>query len=247
MVRILKEITVFATDIHGDLEFYQRLLDLALEKKAKYVIIGGDITPLEFLNSLKGIQGQVDFLELQLIPLIKEFKDKSRSEVFIMPGNDDYSFIVSVLEKAEINGILKFIHNRVHKLGSRFIAGYSFINPTPFMFKEWEKTEDELKTDLLVLCSKSNTRKMIFSVHAPPFNTKLDVLYDGTHVGSVAVREFLEQKQPYLGLHGHIHESPDVSGDFKDTIGKTLVLNPGSKTPVVFDLNNLKKIERVNI
>lgn len=246
MVRILKEIVIFATDIHGDLEFYRKLLDLALEKKANYVIIGGDITPLEFLYSPAGIQGQMDFLELRLIPLIKEFKDKSRSEVFIMPGNDDYSFIVSILEKAEINGILKFIHNRVHKLGSRFIAGYSFINPTPFMFKEWEKTENELKTDLLALCNK-DPEKTIFSVHAPPFNTKLDVLYDGTHVGSIAVREFLEQKQPYLGLHGHIHESPDMSGDFKDSIGKTLILNPGSKIPIVFDLNNLKKIERAVI
>ena len=44
-----------------------------------------------------------------------------------------------------------------------------------------------------------------------------------TTVGSTAVREFIEETQPLLGLHGHVHEG---RGTIK--IGDTLCINPGS-------------------
>jgi Icc-related predicted phosphoesterase len=42
-------------------------------------------------------------------------------------------------------------------------------------------------------------------------------------VGSTAVRELIEQYQPLMGLHGHVHESPAAN-----RIGRTLCINPGS-------------------
>ena len=48
-----------------------------------------------------------------------------------------------------------------------------------------------------------------------------------THVGSRALRAFLERTQPPLSLSGHIHEGPAVSGRFHDAIGRTRVVNPG--------------------
>ena len=30
-----------------------------------------------------------------------------------------------------------------------------------------------------------------------------------------------------LSLHGHIHDSPKVTGQFQSTIGKTIAANPG--------------------
>jgi Icc-related predicted phosphoesterase len=38
---------------------------------------------------------------------------------------------------------------------------------------------------------------------------------------------FIERQQPYLTLHGHIHESSEISGQYWDRIGKTLCINPG--------------------
>jgi Icc-related predicted phosphoesterase len=38
------------------------------------------------------------------------------------------------------------------------------------------------------------------------------------------VRAFLEEKQPLLSLHGHIHESPGAV-----EIGRTKAINPGSE------------------
>jgi len=43
-------------------------------------------------------------------------------------------------------------------------------------------------------------------------------------VGSRAVRTAIEEIQPLLGLHGHVHESPGAA-----KIGRTLCLNPGSE------------------
>lgn len=64
-------------------------------------------------------------------------------------------------------------------------------------------------------------------IHCPPFQTRCDVLFNGQHIGSAALRRWIERCQPLLTLHGHIHESPRVSGAFFDRIGKTTVVNPG--------------------
>jgi len=54
---------------------------------------------------------------------------------------------------------------------------------------------------------------------------------ENKHVGSVAVRKAIEQYQPLLTLHGHIHESEGFH-----YIGKTLSVNPGS----AFEIGLLK-------
>lgn len=67
----------------------------------------------------------------------------------------------------------------------------------------------------------------VFVVHAPPYDTKLDRYYGDQKWGSRAVRAALEKHQPMLSLHGHIHESPIVSGAIKDQLGRTIAVNPG--------------------
>ena len=42
-----------------------------------------------------------------------------------------------------------------------------------------------------------------------------------------AIRAFVERHQPPLVLSGHIHESPRVTGRWRDTIGRTAMVNPG--------------------
>lgn len=58
--------------------------------------------------------------------------------------------------------------------------------------------------------------------HQPPYETKLDRLDNGSHVGSKAVRDFIERVQPLLVVCGHVHEAQAI-----DTIGKTQLINPG--------------------
>ncbi len=64
-------------------------------------------------------------------------------------------------------------------------------------------------------------------LHSPPYGTKLDVLYNRQPAGSRAIRHFLAAQQPALSLHGHIHESPRMSGAYLDRLGRTLCVNPG--------------------
>jgi len=79
------------------------------------------------------------------------------------------------------------------------------------------------------------------NVHNPPADSGTDLAFKltddmriatsggepvRTPVGSRAVRDAIEQVQPVLSLHGHIHESRAMS-----SIGRTKVCNPGSLYP----------------
>ncbi|HZQ03162.1 MAG TPA: metallophosphoesterase family protein [Gaiellaceae bacterium] len=65
-------------------------------------------------------------------------------------------------------------------------------------------------------------RLKVFCPHAPPFGTTCDRLRSGEHVGSRAVRTFVEREQPDVVLCGHIHEARG-----RDEIGGSVVVNPG--------------------
>jgi len=67
----------------------------------------------------------------------------------------------------------------------------------------------------------------IFVCHTPPHGTRCDMIGAAQHVGSRALRGFVERHQPPLLLSGHIHESPRVSSSYRDTIGRTVIVNPG--------------------
>jgi len=70
-------------------------------------------------------------------------------------------------------------------------------------------------------------KKTIYVMHSPPFGTRLDLIQGGRSAGSRSIKGFIEKHQPFLTLHGHIHESPELSGTCFDRIGGTLSINPG--------------------
>jgi len=84
-----------------------------------------------------------------------------------------------------------------------------------------------IREDLNRLTKPMNYKKAIYIMHSPPFGTKLDLIQGGNPAGSRSIKVFIEEHQPYLTLHGHIHESPELSGDYLDRIGKTICINPG--------------------
>ncbi|MGE5232974.1 MAG: metallophosphoesterase family protein [Acidobacteriota bacterium] len=81
----------------------------------------------------------------------------------------------------------------------------------------------------------------VFLFHAPPHDTHLDrAALDGRtvdhapldpHVGSIAIRRFIERRQPLLTLHGHIHESARLTGSWRDQIGRTIALSAAHDGP----------------
>lgn len=91
-------------------------------------------------------------------------------------------------------------------------------------------SEDTIETDLTALTGRIE-RPFIFVAHSPPYDTPLDVLANGSHVGSRSIRKFIEtwtEKEMLIAsLHGHIHEAPFHSGSIQTRIGSALCLNPG--------------------
>ncbi|MEK6983753.1 MAG: metallophosphoesterase [Nanoarchaeota archaeon] len=264
---------LYTADLHGNKEFYKTLLKKAEDENVDAVVIGGDLCNRDGNTLQEKINAQKVFLEKFMLPLFSEFKLKNKNkEIFVIMGNDDFRVNLKVLEDAEKNKILKSFHKKSVKLGKNLnIAGYSFVNPTPFRLKDWEKPDfkndnmphqifDEevrsiekefgtIEEDLNKLKKLSNPEKTIYVIHAPPFDSKLDIITTGKHVGSKAVRKFIEQEQAPLTLHGHIHESPKMSGSWKDSLENTLCINVGSNYPikklncVIIDSIDLNKIE----
>jgi Icc-related predicted phosphoesterase len=92
-----------------------------------------------------------------------------------------------------------------------------------------------IQDDLEQLALHQNLENSIFLFHAPPWNTDLDrASLDGktidhapldTHIGSIAIRRFIENRQPLITLHGHVHESPRLTGTWKQQIGRTWIFS----------------------
>ncbi|MDP8201539.1 MAG: hypothetical protein P9M11_05300 [Candidatus Tenebribacter burtonii] len=84
--------------------------------------------------------------------------------------------------------------------------------------------------DLQKLMQK-DLSKAICLFHAPPYKTYLDRAdLDGriidhvqvdVHVGSIAIKNFIESKLPRITLHGHIYESSRITGHWKEKIKET--------------------------
>ena len=88
-----------------------------------------------------------------------------------------------------------------------------------------------IQEDLERLVADRSLSNAIFLLHSPPYRTSLDrAALDGrmvehapldVHVGSVAIRRFIEARQPLVSLHGHVHESPRLTGSWSERLGRT--------------------------
>ena len=231
------------------------------------VFMGGDLLPsgmMKLTVSFKSIHEDFinDFLAVEFGRL-KKIMGKKYPEIFLILGNDDPRFEESSILSVSTTGIWNYIHNRKIIWNGYSIYGYSFIPPTPFRLKDWEKfdvsrytdpgctapyegshtipvPESELKystikEDLKKLTMNDNLEKAVFLFHSPPYQTYLDrAALDGkmidyvpldVHVGSIAIKRFIEKKQPLITLHGHVHESARITGSWKDNINKTIMLS----------------------
>jgi Icc-related predicted phosphoesterase len=115
-----------------------------------------------------------------------------------------------------------------------------------------------IQKDLLELTENDDLSKSVFLFHSPPYQTDLDrAALDGrtfeyvpldVHVGSIAIKRFIEERQPMLTLHGHIHESSSITGHWQQKIGNTLAMNAahnGRELSLIrFDLEDLGTARR---
>lgn len=98
-----------------------------------------------------------------------------------------------------------------------------------------------IKEDLEDLTAGRDLSQALFLFHAPPYQTKLDrAALDGkmidyvpldVHVGSIAIKRFIERNHPLVTMHGHIHESARITGSWQDRIGSTHLFSAAHEGP----------------
>ncbi len=188
------------SDIHGAVDMIDKLDEEF--SKADAVLIAGDFA--EFDNIPSGE------------PVLKLLLGK-HERLYCVAGNCDEPSFVDTLDEQDVcvQGSIVFSDGLVFS-GSG--GALKFTGSTPF-----ERDDEELINDLKMVTDLESKDNLILLIHQPPFDTKLDVITAGVHVGSKLVREFIDEYSPLLVISGHIHESFAI-----DTIGKTTLINPGS-------------------
>ncbi len=156
--------------------------------------------------------------------------------LLFMLGNDDPPELARVLDSApwgeHDEGKIVFLDDD-HEMIS-----WGFSNRTPWNSYR-EQDEPALKASLEKMAlGLAHPERAVVNAHVPPYDTQLDdapVLGPDFKVqqvlgqvkmapaGSTGVCEFLTERQPLLGLHGHIHESSGIR-----RVGRTIAINPGS-------------------
>ncbi|MDP9128043.1 MAG: metallophosphoesterase [Pseudomonadota bacterium] len=241
---------LIASDIHGNTSQYDKLFSYALNHNCSGIVLGGDLMPKGLLFSPAR---QRDFINNYLFARMDSLHRQRGKPlpIFLMMGNDDLKTNEQLLIDNQARHHFTYIHNRIIGFGKYFIAGYSFVPPTPHKCKDWEKPDgarlraqrgafredgwlslgDERMPCLIgdlpgiaqdleeMFKGFTHFDKTLFISHAPPYGTHLDMVKrDSQHVGSMAVREFLARHRPLLSVHGHIHETVLVSGEWQDRI-----------------------------
>jgi uncharacterized protein len=158
--------------------------------------------------------------------------------LFLMLGNDDPPELADLLDQAPWG-----VHaeGKVVRLDDEHeMISWGYANTTPWHTYR-EQNEEELAAAYAGLADQlERPERAVFNLHPPPYDTQLDdapALDESLRVqatlgqvqfqavGSTAVREIVAERQPLVGLHGHIHESSGIRRLGKR---KGLILNPGS-------------------
>lgn len=190
-------------DIHDN---HGRVADIPGLEEARGVIVTGDLT----------IRGGADQAR-RVLDAIRARNPRILAQI----GNMDKPEVTAMLRAEGVN-----LHTAVVPLDQEFpdlvVMGVGTSTPTPFGTPS-EVGDEQLAAWLAQGWEEAKKHaRVILVAHDPPRGTKLDLLPSGQHVGSRAVREFIELRQPVLCLSGHIHESRA-----EDRLGRTRLFNPG--------------------
>lgn len=263
---------LFASDLHGRTGRYKKLFEAIVTEEPAGVFLGGDLLPHPFLSLTGGTEELADFLSDFLVPGFEHLRAEMGSaypEVFLILGNDDPRVDEEEFRGQARLGLWHYSHDTQMSFRGFSVFGYSFVPPTPFQLKDWERYDVSryvppgsvspehggrtveipphevryatIQEDLEVLAGEQELDCAVFLFHTPPHETKLDrAALDGkkvdhvpldVHVGSIAVRRFIEERQPLVTLHGHIHESARLTGSWRDTIGRTHLFSAAHDGP----------------
>ncbi|TFF92850.1 MAG: phosphoesterase [Promethearchaeota archaeon] len=267
---------IYVTDIHGVKWKYESIFDEAIANKVDIVINGGDLFPTrpsffiqdEFIvNFLEGYMKK--FEQEGIFHLFQPANDDlAMHDELLQKVTGKFEFNRTIAQKKTKIQDYEFI-------GFNFVTDLPFglkdrarMDIPDFEFqkqigKPLISTKDGLKEinnwfsyarslptieeELEKLSKPDFMKKTVYVMHMPPAKVSLDVCSDARCVGSFAIYNFIKKNQPLLTLHGHIHESPQISNKWMNNIGKTICIQPGQSNYYQKFLNyviiDLKKME----
>ncbi len=194
------DLCFFVSDLHGKIQKYQILLSIIREEKPAAVFFGGDLLP-PF-----GLSPYGDFVTDFLVGEFRSLRDKLRDDypnVFLILGNDDSRISEKkFLSASKQDRVWTYVHNRCEKFGEYSVYGYSYVPPTPFLNKDWERYDvsryvdpgcippeegshsqtipqnilqhSTIQEDLEKLVGGQDLSKSMLLFHTPPYKTNLD-------------------------------------------------------------------------
>ncbi len=183
-------------DVHGDLENIYKLRKFLEDEEIDAILLAGDLTNFGPAEVVDEIMGNLK----EITPYI-----------FAVPGNTDPRSVRRRMEELGVN-----IHNRrvsFHELDLVGFEGANWVESEAGTLLAYDPVHQHLR-------KKGN--KTLLLTHVPPFNTNIDRLFSGQHVGSIFLRDLIEEYKPDFVVSGHIHEARGI-----DFIGRTLLVNPG--------------------
>ena len=192
-------VIIALADIHANLSYLDQIADQLTA--ADLVLLAGDITQFGKWREAEAILSEIR---------------KYNRNVLAVPGNCDRPSVNDYLTDQGIS----LDHNCASAGNIPFIGlGGSLpchgTTPNEMLDNDFTTSLDALE-ELL-----PDDNKFVLVTHEPPADTAID-LSDGEHIGSRAIRRFIEKHQPLLAVCGHTHQSPGT-----DHIGRTTLVNPG--------------------
>ncbi len=187
-------------DLHGNVSSLPRMGRVLSE--VDLVLLAGDLTG----DGSAADAGRV-------VRMVRRFNPA----ILAVPGNWDRPEVEDFLNREGIN-----LHRRHLLLDHLALIGMGAALPGPVPTPN-ECTEAEFEQYF-----REATKGLdpgfpaILVCHQPPYGTRNDLAQGRVHVGSQAVRQFIERRRPRICFTGHIHEGTGI-----DRVGETRVINPG--------------------
>ena len=194
---------IFTSDLHGNELKYEKLFQYITEFSPDAVFLGGDLSIS--LKTIFGSKSDDNFFSLYIYKRLLELKDLQKKlfpKIFLILGNDDSKALEEEVFRIERQGLWQYVNEKYCEWQGYNIFGYSYVPPTPFLFKDWErydvsrfldpgsiapeegikssKSENAgditrtIKHDLESYAAGIDFKNTICLFHSPPYKTVLD-------------------------------------------------------------------------
>lgn len=197
------------SDIHGRTDGLDRLADRS--GPVDLLIASGDLTHFGNLDDARRIIGELKKINSELMAIAGNCDNREIEEMLIRDG------LAPEAEGFKIRGVR--------------LIGLSGALPGPVR-TPYERSEKDFEEALSSMgktmpgrdaARRRDPECLVLVSHQPPHGSVADRVAHFKHVGSHAIRNWVEKHTPSLVISGHIHESHG-----HELEGRTHVVNPGA-------------------